>query len=199
MRPLLLLPLLFVLAGPSEAQRTAAPQDSTSARCMSTALLDARSICEGRVLNAVSVSLVGAAAGAGAGVVGGLLVPTRCIGNPEAAAVRGAILGGSLGFVSGLLTRHISRRELAGQEARRRAAALRDPVRPWSWRDLRPTVAVVGGLAVGGAAIGAVRGSRAPSPCDGGAGGGALTGSAVYGTGALAAIGGSLLVVRFLF
>lgn len=194
----LLLLLLPLAAAPLRAQHASRAQDSTSARCLATGWLDARAVCEGRAANAASLSLIGALTGAAAGAAGGLIAPTRCIGNAEGAAVRGAIAGAGAGLVTGLLSRHVSRRERAARDSASRAAARRSPPGPWSWREVKPAVTVLGGLAAGGAAIGATQGARSPSPCDG-TGRGAAIGAGVYGGGGAAAIGGALVVVRFLF
>jgi hypothetical protein len=161
--------------------------------------LDADAICEGRLLNTVGASLLTGVAGASAGYVGGSILRTRCIGNGEAAAVRGAIAGAGIGAVAGVLTRHISARALARKNAEARARAQQNPIRPWSWRDVRPAVTAIGAIAAGGALIGVSQGMRAGTDCGGGAAGGAARGAAVYGGGAAVSIVGSLLVVRFLF
>jgi len=160
--------------------------------------MDPRESCEGRILNAASLSMLSAAAGATAGYVGGSVIRTGCIGDGEKAAVRGAIAGAGAGLLAGLLTRHVSRREIAEKEARAKEAALRDPPPSWSWRDVRPVVIGLGVFTGAGAAIGATQGSRYPSVC-GGVGGGMAKGAAVYGGGTATTIVGAALVVRFLF
>lgn len=207
---LTLLPIVSAPIGAQRAQRAQrvqrvqrvqlAPrlQDSTSARCLAAGWLAASAVCEGRAANAVSMSIVGATVGATAGFAGGLIAPTRCIGDGERAAVRGAIAGAGAGLVAGLLSKQISRRERAARDSASRAAALRSPARPWSWRDVRPAVVALGAIAAGGALVGASQGAREPSPCDGAARG-AATGAAVYAGGGAAAVAGALLVVRFLF
>ena len=156
-------------------------------------------ICEGRALNTVSTALLAGIVGASTGYVGGTVLRTRCIGNGEAAAVRGAIAGAVIGGATGVLTRHVSAKALATKNAEARARALRDPMRPWSWRDVRPTVTAIGSIAVGGALVGASQGMRSGTDCGGGVAGGAARGAGVYGAGAATSLIGSLLVVRFLF
>lgn len=190
---------LAMNASAAGAQRQApAPADSTSARCMDVSWIDPTTTCEGRVLNAISLSMLGAAAGAAPGYVGGSIIRTHCIGDGEHAALRGAIAGAAAGLAAGLLARHISRREVAAKEARRREAALRNPPRPWSWRDVRPAVIGLGVVTGAGAAIGATQGARRSDSC-GGVGGGMARGAAVYGGGAATTVVGAMLVVRFLF
>ena len=193
-----LLCLTVAGAPAARAQRASAPVDSTSARCMDVSWLNREMTCEGRLLNAVSLSMLGAGAGAATGFVGGSIVRTTCIGDGEQAAVRGAIAGAATGLLSGLVIRHISRRELAEKDARSRAEALRDPPRPWSWRDMRPAVIGLGVLTGAGAVIGATQGTRPSFNC-GGVGGGMARGAAVYGGGSAATVIGAALVVRFLF
>lgn len=192
--------LLFALPALARAQRpTRAPVDSTSRRCLDVGWLDQSATCEGRALNTAALSIIGAGSGALAGWVGGAVAPTPCIGSAERAAVRGAIAGAAVGVVAGLVTRHVSRRERAERTERSRAAALRDPAHPWSWRALRPVAITLGTVAATGAAIGAIQGQRADSPCRGGAGSAALTGAGVYVTGGATTIAGSMLAIRFLF
>lgn len=195
--------LLFALPTLALAQRpTRAPIDSTSRRCLDLAWLDPSATCEGRLLNTAALSIIGASGGALAGWVGGAVAPTRCIGNAERSAVRGAIAGAAVGAVAGLVTRHISRRERADRADRAdraRASHQRAPTHPWSWRALRPAAITLGTVAATGAAIGAMQGQRADSPCNGGPGSGALTGAGVYAAGGATTIAGSMLVIRFLF
>lgn len=176
-----------------------APKDSTSARCMDVSWLAAEGSCEGRILNAITSSMFGATIWATAGYVGGAVIPTRCIGNGEKAAVRGAIAGAAAGMVFGLVTHHISRRELAEKEKRRRAEAHKNPPPAWSWRDVRPAVVALGVVAGGGALIGAEEAARRPSVCSGGYASEVGRGAAVYGGGATTTVVGAMLVVRFLF
>jgi hypothetical protein len=143
--------------------------------------------------------MLGAAAWATAGYVGGALVPTRCIGNGEKAAVRGAAAGAAAGMLFGLVTRHISRREMAAKEARRREEQLKHPPTPWSWRDVRPAVVVLGVVAANGALIGVEERARRPAVCSGSYAAEMRRGAAVHGTGAATTVVGAMLVVRFLF
>lgn len=192
--------LLFALPALALAQRpTRAPIDSTSRRCLDVGWLDQSATCEGRLLNTAALSIIGAGSGALAGWVGGAVAPAPCIGNAERSAVRGAIAGAAVGTLAGLVTRHISRRERAERTERSRAAALRDPAHPWSWRALRPAAITLGTVAMTGAAIGAVQGQRSDSPCNGGPGRAALTGAGVYAAGGATTIAGSMLAIRFLF
>jgi len=176
-----------------------APVDSTSRICMDIGWLDRASSCEGRVLNTLGMTLIGGIAGMADGAVGGLVIPTNCIGNYEKAAVRGAIAGAALGTVVSLAVPYISRREAAAKNARDRERALAHPTKPWSFQDLKPVLVITGLTAATGAAIGATQGARHPSPCSGGIGGGAATGAAVYGGGFVAGTGALLLGVRLLF
>lgn len=192
--------LLCALPALALAQRPArASIDSTSRRCLDVAWLAPSATCEGRLLNTAALSIIGASGGALAGVVGGAVAPTRCIGGAEQSAVRGAIAGAAVGVVAGLVTRHISRRERAERAARADASPQRPPAPSWSWRALRPAAIALGTATATGAAIGALQGQRADSRCHGGAGSGALTGAAVYAAGGATTITGSMLVVRFLF
>lgn len=192
--------LLLALPTLAHAQRpTRAPIDSTSRRCLDIAWLDQSATCEGRLLNTAALSIIGAGGGALAGWVGGAVAPTRCIGNAERSAVRGAIAGAAVGAVAGIVTRHISRRERAERAERARATQHGAPAHPWSWRALRPAAITLGTVAATGAAIGAVQGQRANSPCTGGPGSGALTGAGIYAAGGATTIAGSMLVIRFLF
>lgn len=195
----ILLALLHAPTGARAQPTRPTPLDSVRALCIDVDWLDPTSICSGRLANAATSAMVGAAAGAMAGFVGAAVFPTGCIGNGETAAVRGAIAGGGLAFGATLLARHVSRRTLAARGARAREHAAREPIRPWSWRDVRPAFAVVGTAAAGGALIGLSQGLRSPSPCGGGVGPGVAQGAAVFAAGSAATIGGALLVVRFLF
>lgn len=191
--------LLIACSSIAKAQpvRPNAPAiDSASARCMDIDWLDARARCEGRALNATAAAFLGASAGALTGFVGATLVSTSCIGSREDAAARGALTGAVLGGVTGVLVRHISRRAVAEQSAKRRAASGAAP-KPWSWRDVRPTVAALGVIAVGGGIAGAVPTGRPSARC--GVGAGAAQGALVYGIGGTATLTGSLLVVRVMF
>jgi hypothetical protein len=175
-----------------------APVDSLSQVCLDVTWLDAKAICEGRTANAAALVLLGGLSGAMAGYVGGAIVPTACLGNGESAAARGAVAGAAIGLAGGLFLRHVSRRSLAARNAAARENARRAPTRPWSWRDVRPAAVAVGGAALAGAAIGAARGAQSRS-CADGARVNALRGAGVYGSGALATIGGTLLAVRLFF
>ena len=185
-------------AGAQAPTRAAVAVDSTSARCLDVGWLDARASCEGRSLNAASLSIAGASVGAAAGLLGGAIAPTACLGGAEQNALRGAIAGAALGATVGLLTRHVSRRERAARAERDRASARSDAPHPWSWRDVRPAVITLGTVAATGAVIGGVQGSRYASRCNGVAPGTA-TGAGVYATSGATAMVGSLLIVRFLF
>jgi len=199
--PLAVVAVLAAAAATAGAQaptRTAVAVDSTSARCLDVGWLDARASCEGRALNAASLSFAGASVGAAAGLLGGAIVPTACLGGAEQNALRGAIAGAALGATVGLVTRHVSRRERAARAERDRASARTDAPRPWSWRDVRPAIITLGAVAATGAVIGGVQGSRYASRCNGVAPGTA-TGAGVYATSGATAIVGSLLIVRFLF
>lgn len=201
-RPAIAAALILSCALPALAlaQRPArASIDSTSRRCLDVAWLDSSATCEGRLLNTAALSIIGASGGALAGVVGGAVAPTQCIGGAERSAVRGAIAGAAVGVVGGLVTRHISRRERAERADRARATPQRAPAHPWSWRALRPAAIALGTATAAGAAIGALQGQRGDSPCLGGAGRGALTGAGVYAAGGATTIAGSMLVIRFLF
>jgi len=203
---LLLAVLALLTALPIGAQATARPTtvgavhavDSTARRCLDIGWLAPSSTCEGRAQNAAALAVLGAGSGALAGFVGGALAPTSCLGGGEKNAVRGAIAGAAIGTVAGLLVRHVSRRDRAARSAR----GPRDggtPPRAWSWRDVRPAVVALGGVAATGALIGGVQGSRAATPCDGGVGGGLAQGGGVYALGGLSTVAGTLLAVRFLF
>jgi hypothetical protein len=189
----------------TDAQPTRRPPmrvlDSTAVVCMDITWLDAGSICEGRLGNAVSSAVLSGIAGGLAGAAGGAIAPTACLGGAESAAVRGLAVGAGMGLVTGLLVRQVSRRQLAARNATERAAKReaerRDPTKPWSWRDVRPAFVLTGSMALGGTAIGAIRG--ATSACEGGVGVNALRGAGVYGGGMLASIGVSLVAVRWLF
>lgn len=153
-------------------------------------------------MNTAALAILGAGAGAVSGFAGGSLAPTRCLGRGEKAAVRGAIAGAAIGTVAGLVVRHVSRHERASRSSRlsvQRAETRDGPARAWSWRDVRPAVVALGGVAAAGAVIGGIQGGRARASCDANVGGAAALGSGVYGAGGLTAMAGSLLVVRFLF
>lgn len=183
--------------GRSSEGRAASPIDSTSLSCLNITWLDPSAVCNGRVSNTASLALLGGMAGGLAGAVGGAISPSSCFGNYETAAARGAAMGAGAGLVTSLLVRTVSRRQLAANNAAQREEAQRHPVRPWSWRDVKPAFVVVGTTALAGAVLGAAHGARSPA-CTGGAGANALRGAGVYGGGTMATIGGSLLVVRFL-
>ncbi len=195
--------LAFISPGSSaSAQPTRRPPprvvDSTAVVCLDITWLDAGTICEGRMSNAVSSAVFTGIMGGLTGAVGGALAPTACLGGAEGAALRGLAVGAGAGFVAGLLTRHVSRRQLAARNAAEREASQRNPAKPWSWRDVRPVFVVAGATAAGGAAIGAWRGSTS-ADCTDGAGANALRGAALYGGGTLATVGISLVAVRWLF
>ncbi|HEX4932608.1 MAG TPA: hypothetical protein VFV33_05470, partial [Gemmatimonadaceae bacterium] len=88
----LLTPPLAPALHAQRAQRSAiAPVDSSARRCLDVGWLHASASCEGRVLNASALALMGGSGGALAGLVGGVVAPTRCLGHAEKNAVRGAI------------------------------------------------------------------------------------------------------------
>lgn len=191
-------------AQPSRSSSPVAPQhatDSLARRCLDVGWLAPSATCEGRVLNAAGLAVLGAGAGALTGFVGGAIAPGSCLGGGERNAVRGAMAGAAIGALFGVLAPHVSRHERASREVAttRDRAERRAAPRPWSWRDVRPALVALGGVAATGALVGGVQGSRAPSPCAGGTGGGALQGAGVYAAGGVTTVAGSLLVVRFLF
>lgn len=168
-------------------------------RCLRGGILNDEANCQGRVATAATYGLVGAGLGGMIGLAGGALFRTRCIGDYERTAVRGAIAGAAVGTTYAALGSYQSG-ERQWEDARRaRERALANPVRPWSWEDVRPLASFVGGSALVGAGIGAVEGARHPDDCAGGAASGAARGAGVYAGGLAAGVTGALLVVRFLF
>ena len=148
-------------------------------------------------MNAAALTLAGASTGAVAGLIGGAIAPTACLGGADANARRGAIAGAVLGATVGLATRHVSRRVRAERDARARAATQDEPS-PSRWRAIKPVAIALGTVAATGAVIGAVQGGRHDERCSG-IGGGAATGTAVYAASGATTLVGSLLIVRFLF
>lgn len=190
----------IALSAPAAAAQraSAAPLDSASAVCMDVSWLDSTARCEGRASNAFVLGVLGATAGAIPGYVGQSLAPMACTGDRDHAAIRGAIAGATLGAAAALVTRYVSRRVVAEQDARAREEARHKPVEPWTWKDWQPVITVLGVATTAGSAIGAVQGTRRPAACDG-VPGGAARGALVYGGGTAASIGAAVVVVRWMF
>ena len=173
--------------------------DSAAKKCMDVRFLAPEAVCYGRLQNSLALAMMGAAFVGLNGAVGGWAIKTSCIGNYERAATRGAIAGAGTGLLVGLLVPYISQREQAERLAREKAAPQTPAPKAWSWDDVKPFVLVGGTVAATGAAIGAVQGAVKPSDCGGGVAGGAATGAAVYGSGFVIGVTGLLLGVRLLF